>query len=164
MIVVSDTTPLISLMKAARLGILERLYSEVLIPQAVYEELTVNPRYAREAETIRNSSFIRVVPVGKSGAVERLRSVSGLDLGESEAIVCAEDYKADILLMDEEAGRRVAKSKGLRVRGTIGVLLLAYDKKLLTGDEIEDAVRLLRTGNRRISETLFRYAVDYVRK
>lgn len=45
MIVVADTTPLISLMKAARLDILEPLFNEVLIPQAVYEELTTNPDF-----------------------------------------------------------------------------------------------------------------------
>ena len=61
MIVVADTTPLISLMKAARLDILEPLFNEVLIPQAVYEELTTNPDFQDEAEQIKNSSFIKVV-------------------------------------------------------------------------------------------------------
>ncbi|MBR1740990.1 MAG: hypothetical protein IJ733_03795 [Lachnospiraceae bacterium] len=59
MIVVADTTPLISLMKAARLDILEPLFDEVLIPQAVYEELTTNLDFQDEAEQIKNSSFIK---------------------------------------------------------------------------------------------------------
>lgn len=42
MIVVSDTTPLISLLKIGRLDLLEKLFGNVLIPQAVYEELTVS--------------------------------------------------------------------------------------------------------------------------
>ena len=40
MIVVSDTTPLISLLKINRIDLLERLFGEVLIPQAVFNELT----------------------------------------------------------------------------------------------------------------------------
>lgn len=81
MIVVSDTTPLISLMKAARLEVLEKLYNEIMIPEAVYSELTTNDKYAEEAEEIRECAFIRVVAVGERKAVEVLRKVSGLDLG-----------------------------------------------------------------------------------
>ena len=164
MIVVSDTTPLISLMKAARLEVLEKLYNEILIPEAVYSELTTNDKYAEEAEEIRECAFIRVIAVGERNAVEVLRKVSGLDLGESEAIIYADDHGADILLMDEDAGRRVAKAMGIRVRGTIGVLLLAYDKGVLSADDVDDAVNRLRAANRRISEALYQYAHDYVRK
>lgn len=40
MIVVSDTTPIISLIKAGELGLLQNLFSVVYIPAAVYRELT----------------------------------------------------------------------------------------------------------------------------
>ena len=40
MIVVSDTTPLISLLKIKRVDLLKELFGEVLIPQAVFDELT----------------------------------------------------------------------------------------------------------------------------
>lgn len=42
MIVVSDTTPLISLLKIDRIGLLKKLFGQVLIPQAVFDELTVD--------------------------------------------------------------------------------------------------------------------------
>ena len=61
MIVVSDTTPLISLMKADRLGLLEHLFQEVLIPEAVFAELTTNPKHQQETEQIKMRSFVRVV-------------------------------------------------------------------------------------------------------
>lgn len=44
MIVVSDTTPLISLLKINRIDLLEKLFGDVLIPQAVFDELTVDER------------------------------------------------------------------------------------------------------------------------
>ena len=164
MIVVSDATPLMSLMKAARLNILEGLYKEIIIPDAVYSELTSNARYSKEAEEIENSSFIRVVAVRERKAVEILRKVSGLDLGESEAIVYATDNNADILLMDENAGRRVAKTLGIKVRGTIGLILQAFDRGLLTASDVDESIAVLQTANRRISKELCQYAHDYVRK
>ena len=42
MIVVSDSTPLITLMKAGRLDLLKSLFGEVLIPEAVFAEVTSN--------------------------------------------------------------------------------------------------------------------------
>ena len=166
MIVVSDSGPLISLMKAERLDLLQKLYQEILIPQAVYQELTSNARYADEAEEINRSSFIRVVSVRERKAVEILRTVSGLDLGESEAIVCAyaDESGAKILLMEEEAGRRVAKSLGIRVRGSIGILLHGFDRKFLTADDVAEAAAKMRAAKRRISEQLYQYALCYVGK
>lgn len=60
MIVVSDTTPLISLLKINRIDLLEKLFGEVLIPQAVFDELTVDERFKLEAEQIRRKQFIKV--------------------------------------------------------------------------------------------------------
>ena len=164
MIVVSDSGPLISLMKAARLDLLRDLYGEIRIPEAVYAELTGNERYSEEAELIRSCSFVRVVAVRERKAVDILRRASGLDLGESEAIVYADDVKADILLMEEDAGRRVAKAMGLRVRGSIGILLLGFDKGSLSAQEVEDSLDRMKTAQRRISEELYRYARDYVHR
>lgn len=52
MIVVSDTTPLISLLKINRLELLERLFGDVMIPTAVFDELTVDKRFRTEADQI----------------------------------------------------------------------------------------------------------------
>ena len=63
MIVVSDTTPLISLLKINHLDLLERLFGEVLIPQAVFDELTSDERFSSEANQIEDSEFIVVTPI-----------------------------------------------------------------------------------------------------
>lgn len=57
MIIVSDTTPIISLLKAEQLELLQKLYKMVLMPQAVYRELTENPVYRKEAEMIISEKF-----------------------------------------------------------------------------------------------------------
>ena len=101
MIVVSDTTPLISLMKAGQLNVLHKLFGDILIPQAVFDELTGNLRFRQEAEMIENDRHIHVVAVEERKLVALLQRTTGLDLGESEAIVYADDNHADFLLMDE---------------------------------------------------------------
>ena len=58
MIVVSDTTPLITLLKANKLHILHRMFGEVLVPEAVFSELTSNTTFQDEADLIRNSDYI----------------------------------------------------------------------------------------------------------
>ena len=164
MIVVSDSGPLISLMKAGRLSVLHTLYGEVLIPVAVFSELTSNPKYEDEAIEIKSQSFIKVVAVEDRKSVDLLRRATGLDLGESEAIVYADEKEADFLLIEEDAGRKVAQQMRIRVRGSMGVLLFAFDKGILTRDQVEDAIEKLKKTERRISEQIYKFAYDHVRQ
>ena len=82
MIVVSDTTPLISLLKVGHLDLLYKYFGEVQIPKAVFDELTSNQRFALEAEEIKKCSYIRVVKIEDDKSVDIIRRVTGLDLGE----------------------------------------------------------------------------------
>ena len=93
MIVVSDTTPLISFLKIGRMELLERLFGRVLIPQAVYDELTIDMRFEQEARQIEKSNFIEVKLVKNPESVSILKRATGLDQGESEAIVLAYERK-----------------------------------------------------------------------
>ena len=162
MIVVSDTTPLISLLKADALSLLEPLFKEVLVPDAVFSELTSNPDFQMEAEIIRKCPFIKVVTVKEPEAVKLLQRATGLDLGESEAIIYADDTNADVLLMDEIRGRQVAKSMGIYIMGTIGVLLFAYEEKILSGFEVAEILDKLKKSNRHISDELIEYALSKI--
>ena len=59
MTIISDTTPIISLIKINRLDLLEKLFEEVLIPEAVYRELTTNALFENEAKIVKTSSFLK---------------------------------------------------------------------------------------------------------
>ena len=145
MIVVSDTTPLISLLKINRIDLLEKLFGDVLIPQAVFDELTVDERFRLEADQIRQTKFIAVKPVNNPEA-------TGLDQGESEAIVLTDELKADLLLMDEAKGRNVSAQMGIRIMGTIGILMAAYEEQELTSDEVRECVDGLQRAGRHIGQ------------
>lgn len=152
MIVVSDTTPLISLLKINRIDLLEKLFGDVLIPQAVFDELTVDERFRLEADEIRQKKFIVVKPVNNPESASILKRAAGLDQGESEAIVLSDELKADLLLMDEAKGRNVSAQMGLRIMGTIGILMAAYEEHELTSDEVRECVNGLQRAGRHIGQ------------
>lgn len=102
MIVVSDTTPLITLLKINKLELLEKLFGEVFIPQAVFNELTVNPNFPDEAAKIKSTPFLKTKNVSDRKSVELVRKISGLDIGESEAVVLAEELNSDLIFPEED--------------------------------------------------------------
>ncbi len=154
MIVVSDSTPLITLMKAEKLYILQRLFGEVLIPETVFSELTSNESYPDEAELITESDYIKVVKVENTDLVSILQRATGLDRGEAEAIFYADENNADILLMDEEAGRKVAQNMNLTVAGSMGVLIQACKNGVISVSETEEALMKIENSGRFISKSL----------
>lgn len=155
MIIVADTTPLISLMKIGQLDLLEKLFGEVQIPEAVFKELIYNSNYPEESKLIRESKFIIKVSVNDTSAVELLRRSSGLDAGESEAIILSDSLNASLLLMDEVKGRQVAKQMGISLMGTLGLLLVGYKENILTKQQIVECIDIMRKSGRHISETLY---------
>lgn len=162
MIVVSDTTPIIALLKTGHLELLQLLFKSVLIPEAVFNELTTNQSYKEEAGQIRKCSYIQVEQVESQKTVDIFRRATGLDAGESEAIVLADERQAELLLMDEHKGRRVAKQMGLSITGTVGILIHAYDEQYLTKDAVIDCLNKMKEGGIRISEALYDIVLKHI--
>lgn len=163
MLIISDTTPIISLIKADKLYLLEKMFGNVIIPKAVYDELTVNEKYGKEIAELKEAIFIKVSKVENNASVNILRNVTGLDAGESEAIVLAEENDADLLLMDEHKGRQVAKKLGIRITGTIGILLQAFDEGMLTREDIVNSIVVLKESNIRISDNLCKKVYEHIK-
>jgi hypothetical protein len=129
MIVVADSTPLIYLAAIARFDLLTALFGNVLIPPAVYDEVVTQGFGQWGASEVRTANWIKQQDIH-----DRNKSAALLNLigpGESEAIVLAEEVNADLVLMDETAGRRELNNRGLRYMGTVGVLFRAKHNGLI---------------------------------
>ena len=144
MLVVADTTPINYLVLIEQVEILPRLYARVLVPPAVIEELThpSTPECVR-AWASRPPVWLQRFAPRNSIVAERL------DPGEREAIALAIETHADLLLIDEVAGRQEATRRGLRVAGTLSVLDQAERAGLL---EFDVAVSRLCETSFRISQ------------
>ncbi|HHG73867.1 MAG TPA: DUF3368 domain-containing protein [Persephonella sp.] len=140
--IVSNTTPILSFIKIDRLDILRTLYKEILIPEAVYRELEEgkNKYYVN----ISNENWIKIFTVKNKNFVEQLEEE--LDRGEAEAIALSLEISADLLLIDEKIGRKFAEENGLKITGTIGILLKAKKKGIIK--EVKPLIyELIEKGN-----------------
>lgn len=154
MLVIADTTPVLSLLKAGYLELLEKLYGCVLVPKAVYCELTENPVYAEEAAVIRTTEYLSVAVVENRKSVNILRGITGLDAGESEALILYDEQKADLLLLDEQSGRKVAKRLKVKCVGTAGILMVAYDKGYIGQTEVKKCLDLMLANHIRLGRKI----------
>lgn len=125
--IVSNTTPLISLLKLGKLELLHNLYGEVLIPKAVFNEVEAGKQKSYYCD-LSALGWIKTVNITETNAV---RYFLDLDAGEAEAIILATETKADLIIIDEKLGRFYAKHANLKVTGTIGVLLKAKSAGLI---------------------------------
>ena len=144
MIVVSDTSPVLNLARIGRLELLHSLYHEVLIPSAVYRELTDPNSNLPPAVHLASTPWLIVAAAADQGRVRELRE--HLDPGESEAIVLAIERRADLLLIDERRGRQTATAQGLIVTGLLGVVARAKRAGLieLAKPVVDDLIQVAR--------------------
>ncbi len=143
MIVVADTSPLNYLVLIGEIDILPKLYVRVLIPPAVLAELNHRGTPIAVREWISATPHWLEVRQPK----EPLR-LPQLDPGETEAIALAAELAADVILIDEMAGRREAERQGLLVAGTLSVLDDADRVGLLN---FEEAITALQSTSFRVS-------------
>ena len=155
MIVVADSGPLHYLILLEQIELLHRFYGQVLVPEPVASELSAAGAPAVVREWITTPpSWVDVRPV-PSDAVSMV--TDDLDLGERAAIALAETMHADLLLIDEAAGRAEAKRRHLRVTGTLGVLRSAAEQGLVN---VPDLVERLKGTSFYLDETLLNAVFD----
>lgn len=158
MIVVSNSGPLIALARIGKIDLLESLFHQVRIPKAVTIE--IGGRNKGERTSLYPKSWLKEVCVKDKMALELLRERLGS--GESEAIILAFETKADLLLMDEERGRRIASSRQINIIGTMGILILAKQKRLIPA--VAPLLEELRARDFRMSDDLAGTVLELARE
>lgn len=156
MLVVADSSPLIYFSRVGLLHVLAALFGEVVVPRTVWTEAAERRPLAPGIDTLRQAPWLRVVedPMAESDL--------GLDPGETAAILIAESLRADLLLIDERAGRKVAHERGRAVRGTLGVLVQARQSGVLPA--LKPVLDTLVAEGFRIAPALIREALAHVRR
>lgn len=130
MIIVSDTSPLNNLAAINQLHLLHQLYGTVLIPEAVFRELTDPSFPVAGSIEVQTFDWIQTCAVGDRTLVEALSNE--LDIGEAEAIALAVEIQADQVLIDERRGRLIAARLNLRYTGIVGILVEAKSQSLIS--------------------------------
>ncbi len=142
MMVISDNSALSALAEIGMLDLLPRLFSEVVIPEAVWQECT-HPRAPLSLrDWIKNPpDWLHTV----NDLDTILPETHGLGAGEAAAITLAWSHKhLSKLILDEKRGRRVAQALGLPMSGVVGIIGTAAK---LGWIDFDDAVeRLTKTG------------------
>jgi len=126
MLIVGDSSALVALALCNGLELLDRLFAEVRVPQAVYDEVIVEGKPA--AQMLQAYLRGKVVPVPLENVVI---TGAGLGRGEIEAMALYKSMRADYLLIDDNRARKVARLNHVRITGSQGVLLLAKHHGLI---------------------------------
>jgi len=143
--VISNASPLIALSNISRLELLKELFHRVIIPKAVYTEVVEEGRDKPGAVEVKKAidKWIEVKEVKNIDEIEALKAI--LDYGESEVIVLGQEINADLLILDNREPRIFAKHLGLKIIGTIGILILANKKGLLK-NPVKEIIKLRERG------------------
>jgi predicted nucleic acid-binding protein len=125
LLVVADTGPLISLAVINKLDLLDALFEQVVIPEAVWRELekSIEKLSIPQVRRFQNN----IVPVTHYKKLN-----PDIDSGEEEAIILFEEIHADQLLIEDKGARHFAEDRGIICTGTLGVLVEAKNENLIS--------------------------------
>ena len=126
--VVVNATPVIALALINQLDLLRRVYGEALIPPAVRAEVLAGGPGSPGFVELQRAEWIRVTDLQDPRRADLL---SDLDRGEAEVIALAQELNATLVIVDERLARRHVRRLGLKLTGTLGVLLKAKERGLI---------------------------------
>jgi predicted nucleic acid-binding protein len=140
-IAICNTSPISNLIRIDALPLLGNLFTQIQIPSEVAEELEAGSDVLGVWREAAGAVAIEILPATNQDLVKDLSAT--LHAGESAAIALALQIPGSILVIDETDARRAAARLGLRVVGTVGILLRAKEQQLI--EKVEPYLRALRT-------------------
>jgi hypothetical protein len=153
---ISNAGPLIVLYKSSLLDILKELYGNIIVPNAVYDEIK---RKEEGRQLFQENNWINVQKVKNKQTIAVLKSF--VDIGETEAIALSLELKKP-LLIDDKKGREIAKSMNVSVQGSLGILAKAKKEGVIKS--VKDAIaKILAAGyylDRQLKNEVLRYVEE----
>ena len=159
-IVVSNTSPLIGLSQIGLIELPRNLWGKLYIPEAVLVEVLKKEPGYREIEKAVQEGWIIAKEAQNRTVVEALSEIFGP--GESECLALAKEIGAQLLIIDEQRGRKMAKRLGLKITGVVGMLVMAMQKDMLAPEELGSSVELLQKFGFRLSKELILWVKEEV--
>jgi predicted nucleic acid-binding protein len=124
-LVIADSGPIFSLVLIDKLDILDALFDDIKIPQAVWEEITFDKT---KSDYQKLYNFFK----DKTCQILGLNELTFvMDYGESESLILYKELNADFLLIDDKKARKIAENFEINCIGIIGLLSIAKDKGLI---------------------------------
>lgn len=130
MTIISDTSCIVNLAVINQLFLLRKLFGHIIIPQTVYDEVVKKGAGQAGAKDVKNAKWISVKSHKDDTIYKKL--ILTLDEGEAEAITLAIELEADLLIIDEEKGRKAAAQYHIQYTGLLGILIMAKSRKLIS--------------------------------
>jgi predicted nucleic acid-binding protein len=156
--VVVNTTPLIALSHIGQLDILKKMYGEILIPNAVYNELSAKPDSICKIEVENSKDWVRIEEIKNQMAKSMYKTQ--LHEGEVEVMILAQEVNADLVIIDDANAKKYAKYLKLPVTGTLGVLIKAKQSGYV--DKIKPMLQMMIENGIYISQDLIKLCLKQV--
>ncbi|MCB9088171.1 MAG: DUF3368 domain-containing protein [Calditrichae bacterium] len=141
--IISDSTCLIALDRIGQLTLLKQLFEQIYVPTAVHREFG------------KKVNWIKVTSVHNPIAIKTL--MIQIDAGESEVIALALEMQDCVAILDDKKARRIAQDIGLKITGTVGLLLKAKKDGLI--DKIKPLLNQLNDAGFHVGERLYQNAL-----
>jgi len=153
-----NASPLIIFGKLNKISILIKIYKNLGITNKVYEEVVLKgiEQNASDAFIVKqhiDNKEIKVFNLDKKflDMANKIQLIYNLDIGEAETIALALQLAQKEIIIDETAAREAAKSFGIKPIGSLRVLLIAYQKNLISKKEINDLLAKMQDSKYRFS-------------
>lgn len=150
---VLNASPIITLAKVGQLPLLERLTSQVLVPDAVVAEILAGPATDPARDALAGGWGTRMSPTN----IPPILLAWGLGAGETAVLAVALDQRPCTAALDDANARMCARSLGVPLIGTLGIVVRAKEHGLISS--AADVVRALRASGLHLDDPTIRAAL-----
>lgn len=155
---VSNSTVLISLIKIGKIELIKNIYKNIIITDVIKNEVAMEDELYKSETRIFNDSLENFILVKKPRKIKDF----GLHDGENSCLSLCTEMNDKVFLSDDKNARKAADSLGIKVIGTLGILISNLKKKKINKKEFFEILKNLINKGFYISTELFAAIGEYV--